>query len=237
MSKFFCAMLRKIGMVNKFYHILNNIYAPFYPMHPYNLVSLVKSFKRLKEQEIIGDYYEFGVGSGFSLWFSYYLSIEYCLENISFWGFDSFEGFPNPTGIDKKVSMTGAYFTKGSFAFSLNLVKKNLRKYNCDMNRIHLIKGYYNKILNDDFLKEYNLKKASIILIDCDMYQSTLEVLNFIPKILSKKTIVLFDDFYLTDNTSGQQLAIKQWQKNKKIKLKEFCEYGLLKGFIVSYDM
>jgi len=237
-TRFFIKLLRKTGLTNKFYHILNSVYTPFHGLHPFNQLALVKSFQKAKEENTVGDYYEFGVSLGFSLWFAYQLGKEHFLnegEDIHFWGFDSFEGFPTPGDVDKSTSYRGTYFVKGSFAASLDLVKGNLEKHNADMQKITLIKGFYEDILNDALFEKYNFKKASVVLIDCDMYKSTVPVLKFITKFLVKGTIILFDDYYITDDTAGQQLAIKEWLSlNKNIRLKEFCEYGVLKGFIVN---
>ena len=94
------ALLRKTRLVNKFYHAANTLYTPFNALHPFNLIALTQGFQRAKEENLEGDYYEFGVYTGFSLWFAYQLGREYFLDQgkkMHFWGFDSFDGFLFPT--------------------------------------------------------------------------------------------------------------------------------------------
>ena len=76
--------------------------------------------------------------------------------------------------------------------------------------------------------------KAAVVLVDCDMYLSTCTVLDFLPAIMQKDTILLFDDWRLTEEDKGQRLACKEWMtRNPGIKLEEFCEFDLGQGFRV----
>jgi O-methyltransferase len=231
-------LIRKLGLINKFYSIANSLYSPFNCLNPFNLLAIVKSFQKAKEEDIGGDYYEFGVYAGFSLWFAYQMGKEYFLDNgkaMNFWGFDSFEGLPEPKGVDRAPDSFGNYFSRGNFSASLNLVIANLKKNKVDMDKVTLIQGFYEDTLNEKLFDKYNFGKASIILIDCDLYSSTVIVLNFIKRILKLGTVILFDDYYITPSNAGQQLAIKEWlDSNKNIHLEDFCEYGDLKGFVVS---
>lgn len=235
---FLRAVLRKTGLINKFYHAVNRVYFSIDYLHPFNLLALAESFQITKDREWVGDYYEFGMYTGFSFSFAYHLGNNYVLKegkDMKFWGFDSFDGLPEPKGIDKLPDRFRNFFVRGHFAVSIDLVKRKLEKNKVDLSKVMLIKGYYEDILNDKLFLKYSFKKASVILIDCDLYSSTAAVLKFVTRLLGEGTIILFDDYYLTNEDGGQQLALKEWVSlNKNIQLGNLCEYGLLKGFIVN---
>ena len=86
--------------------------------------------------------------------------------------------------------------------------------------------------------KDYDIKKARVVMIDCDLKEPTALALNFVKDILQKGTIILFDDyiFYKGDESKGEFAAFKEFQeKNPNIKLRSAFEYGYgSKAFIIS---
>lgn len=74
----------------------------------------------------------------------------------------------------------------------LNLPKNN------HYNKFNMIKGFYSDSLQDNLIEQYKLKPAIFINIDCDIYTSTAEVLDFIfrNKLYENgKTIIRYDDW------------------------------------------
>ena len=65
--------------------------------------------------------------------------------------------------------------------------------------KFNMIKGFYEESLKDNrIIEEYNFKKPIFINIDCDIYTSTLQVLDFIfrNKLYENgKTIIRYDDW------------------------------------------
>lgn len=226
------SILRGTGLLAWFYKIINKLHPAFESLQPENLGAIIKAMKVAPA----GDYYEFGVYKGFSLWFATQIALALDKSDMRFYGFDSFEGLPEPKGVDKKTDSGGNTFAKGCFAADIELVNSVINKY-CDKStaeRIVLIKGYYENTLVDDLTSQYGMRHASVILVDCDMYESTKTVLNFIATKLITDTIILFDDWRLTASDKGQQLACREWlAANPDIQLEEFCEFGLGKGFRV----
>ena len=127
-----------------------------------------------------------------------------------FYSFDSFEGMPKPTGIDKqKIWRQGMNFMDEEKF--LSIMKK-------DRNRISTVKGFFEKSLeNFSFPKN---SKIALVYIDCDYYTSTKTVLNFLTDYLSHGMIIAFDDWdcYFADNQRGQRLAFQEWSKKNKKK-------------------
>ena len=164
---------------------------------------------------------------------------EYSKKNYNrrFFAFDSFEGLPEAKGIDQNHNL----FKKGRYDCSKESFINNLQKSNIDLNEVIIIKGFYEKSLINNVKVNYDLKKAAIIMIDCDYYESTKYVLNFITNLIQTGSIIIFDDWfnYKGDPLKGEQLACKEWlNKNNNINLIPYKEYGLTqKIFIVKLDI
>lgn len=125
-----------------------------------------------------------------------------------FYAFDSFEGMPEPEGIDKqKIWKRSMNYT--SLESFLKIVKK-------DLHRVQAIKGYYNVSL-----KNFNYQSKhpiALAYLDCDYYSSTVECLNFIKDKLQHGCLIAFDDWdcYYADPQRGQRLAFNKFKEEMK---------------------
>jgi len=185
-------------------------------------------------ETVNGDYLEFGVASGKTFADAYQIAKEMnLLKDMKFCAFDSFEGFPKPKGKDKIFER----FKEGDKNFSLEEFKKNLRKKGVKLNKVQILKGWFEKTLNSENIKKLDLCSARIVNIDCDMYNSIKKVLEFIVPLINDGTVLLFDDWYCfrADPTKGGQAAVQEWlQKNKNICLVKYKDYGTFgQSFIV----
>lgn len=61
-------------------------------------------------------------------------------------------------------------------------------------NRLITIPVFYNESLKKVLKKTLDLKAASIVMIDCDLYSSTVSVLEFVINLVQDGTILIFDD-------------------------------------------
>jgi O-methyltransferase len=176
-------------------------------------------FEKISTEKIAGDYLEFGVFRGTSFIMSNKLSQEFNIKNMRFFAFDSFEGLPNSEG---------NVLTKGELSCSEKLFKKILRKAGINLNNVFTIKGFYSNSLNEETIKNYNIKKASIVHIDCDLYTSTRDVLNFIESIIFSGTIIIFDDWdifkYEDIENMGERKAFREWKMRDFFD--DFCDFG-----------
>jgi hypothetical protein len=149
--------------------------------------------------EIDGLCLEFGVHMGVSI--NYFSNAK---PNITWYGFDSFEGF--------QEDWKGGYFGKASFSLNgkLPIVNKNVK----------LIKGWFKNTL-PDFLKEHK-EKIAFINMDCDTYESTKQVLDMIgPERLVPNTKILFDEYISYIGWKhGEFKAWQEFVKNNNIKYK-----------------
>jgi O-methyltransferase len=149
----------------------------------------------------------------------------------SFHAFDSFEGLPDSTPTSSNI------FKKGEFRSSRKFFEKNIQRARGSFN-VNIIEGWFNQTLSDSTAKTLNITKLAFVNIDCDIYESTIDVLNFITPHLQTGSILYFDDWFSCKGNmlDGEPLACSEWlYKNPKISLHDFRNIGVLgKAFIVN---
>ena len=100
------------------------------------------------------------------------------------------------------------------------------------------IPGYYNESLTEELKKKLPIKKASIIHVDCDLYESTVPVLHFIESYVQDGTVVMFDDWfsYKGRQDMGEARAFREWiLNNPSIRAVEYFNYTKTgKSFLLS---
>ena len=207
--------------------------------------SLSEDRKKIIEQAFMytgnelveGDYIEFGVARGRTMIFAYESMSKQSnrVKHGKLIGFDSFEGFPEPGGVDKVFER----FKKGEENHGgIQITQRSFKKHGIDPEKITLVKGWYDQTLTNS--ESYGIEKARVVNIDCDMYESTILALRFLTPYLQQGTVLLFDDYlcYRADPSKGEQLAIKDWlNENKNISLISYRSYANVgQSFIVNLD-
>lgn len=180
----------------------------------------------IKYSELKGDYLEFGVWEGKTLAAAYHFSKNYGFDTVNFYAFDGFKGLPEIKGIDKSGFKN---FHEGQYSCNKKQFEKNLIKYGVDSSKVFTIEGWFEDILNNETKKKLLLKYASIIWIDCDLYESTVPVLNFIESYIQDGTVLIFDDWfcYRSDPKRGEQRAFNEWmEKNPHITAIPFRQFS-----------
>lgn len=201
-----CPPLFRLG--SKAYHRLNNGFRTLSPGAP---DALDKALARAKQErgEDVGDYYEFGLFRGGTFLHAYKTCQRLGLNDTKFYGFDSFQGLPPVEGIDEA---DGRFF-EGQFACSRDQVERNLRKNGMDFSRATLVEGFFDDSLTPQLKADLPRHKAGVVLLDCDLYASTITCLNWLDDLLYDGSILLFDDWYSYGESDelGQQRALKQF--------------------------
>lgn len=177
--------------------------------------------------QVPGDYIEFGVYKGATFAHAFKL-MSNLFPAMRFVACDSFEGLPEPKGIDAVDGYT-SHFYRGQFAYSKEQFLATLENEGVDMARVVVVEGWYDKMLNEATRNEFNLRKVAFAWIDCDLYESTVPVLNFLTPMLSVGSAVLFDDWRCFRNLPefGQQRAVREWlAANPNLQLTELMSFG-----------
>ena len=164
--------------------------------------------------EIDGDYGEFGVYRGTT--FSYaYKVLSPIFSKMRFIAFDSFAGLPVPKGLDNQDGFTSSFF-EGQFVCSEEEFIEIMKANNVDLSRVITVKGFFNETLNSSLAKRNNISQFALVWIDCDLYESTVPVLDFITDKIVTGTVIVFDDWHCFRNLPnyGEQKACREWLDN-----------------------
>jgi hypothetical protein len=146
---------------------------------------------------------EVGVHHGESL--TYLCNID---KNKKVFGFDSFEGLPNNWDLGNKVVGVDVFNLEGV----LPVVPDNAV----------LVKGWFSQSI-PEFFQTYKNDKISILHIDCDIYQSAVDVLTSCNDYFQPGSIIIFDE-------------LAHWKKIKKYKNYNQHEFRALVEWIIQYD-
>lgn len=154
---------------------------------------------------VFGDYLEFGVSRGTSLACMHRVLVTQGLDDVRLIGFDSFEGFP--PGADAEG------WPEGDAASSLRATQRYLFQRGVRFDRTTLVKGWYEDTLTQQTALRLNLKKASLVMIDCDIYSASRAALFFAEPFLVDRAVVLFDDWGWRDQAGevGQKEAFAEF--------------------------
>ena len=145
-------------------------------------------FARLYDsiRSIDGDIVECGVGRGHSLFSIVRLAFR---EGRSrrIWGFDSFEGFPEPSVHDQSIRNP----KKGDWNRSTpESIMKLLAQHQLDLDRLTLVKGFFS-----ESLKNYQGPSVAFLHLDVDLYDSYKTCLEFFWPRITPGGVVLFDEY------------------------------------------
>lgn len=118
-------------------------------------------------------------------------------------GFDSFEGLPDDWVVgDLKIPRGFLAVDEGKINFESN---------------VNLVKGYFNETL-PEFLRE-NEGPIAIMHIDCDTYQSTMDILKLTEDRLLTGSIVVFDEILGDMGLENEMKALWAFLERKKRKM------------------
>jgi len=151
-------------------------------------------------------------------------------SNCTLAGFDSFEGFPEPTKEDALADGTfHARALKGVFAdTSYGELRGKIEALGFD-GQITLVKGYF-----EDTLHSWGDKQFSVVHLDCDLYPSYITCLNFFYPRVRPGGHIVFDEYdFSAPVYPGAQKAIDTFLADKPEKIQRFQESVNPRYFIV----
>src|SRR5262249_1947254 len=153
--------------------------------------------------QIEGDYLEFGVFQGDSFAAAYQTILHQRRLHSAFlhksaqasahaqprfFAFDSFAGLPQGPGARQTD------YAPGSYACTENQFLRNIQRRGVDLNDVVVVPGLYDQTLTRETKERHGLRRAALVMIDCDLYESTVPVLNFLTDIVDQGTILIFHD-------------------------------------------
>lgn len=181
-----------------------------------------KALTYLGRNGAAGDYLEFGVFYGASMACMYRAAKDLGWDTLRFFGFDSFEGLPKKSATK---DIKGHLWDEGDFKAELQDTKQFLAEAQVDLNRVVLTKGFFADSLTDELVRKYDILKASLIMIDCDLYEGAKQALNFCAPLIRDEAIVFFDD-WISSSRIGERLAFEEFlAENTDLRAEEFTGY------------
>lgn len=190
---------------------------------------LSQAFEFVKINEISGDYLEFGLWRGKTFGYAHRMMHRHGRDMI-LWGFDSFQGLPDTGEHPDNI------WYKGQFACTRPQFEAILKSRGFRPSEYELVEGFYSESLDQAAHSRLSGRKAAVVYIDCDLYDSTIQVLDFVQSYLVDGSIICFDDFYnyKGDPEQGEQKALADFlQKQARVRVIPYMDYAPLgKSFI-----
>jgi O-methyltransferase len=185
----------------------------------------------LISNQVLGPVLEFGSRSGFT---SRCLGETMAERNYpdKLYLFDSFEGLPDiksdvdlrsPEVREQKVWFKGAMAMPDD---TVKLIANDMQKF-MQPYQFEIVKGFFSETLPKAVPEE----PVAMVHIDCDLYQSTMEVLEFLNerKLLQNGAILMFDDYNTSkaDPKMGERRALADLLlSNKALSISPFLSYN-----------
>ena len=203
---------------------------------PHGCIRAAASF--VTWNQIEGDYLEFGVYRGESL-AAAYRALEFNQRERRASGFDSpgidwpdplplrfdsFEGLPPGSGRATIRTIFPARMVARSESSRRTSANEGV-----DLARVVTIPGFYERTLNRETKSEMGLRKAALVMIDCDLYESTVPVLDFLTDLVGQGTVLIFHDWFRFKGRPdcGEQRACREWlARNSLFELIEYWREG-----------
>ena len=165
----------------------------FFPIEAYHVYSIAKSQSKLD-----GDMAEVGVYQGGSA-----KLIAEVKNEKELYLFDTFEGLPKVS--EKDTHFGTSYWKTGEFS---NTSLENVENYLSNYKNIYCYKGKF-----PETSEPIKTKKFSFVHLDVDLYQSTMDCLNFFYPRMITGGIILTHDYH----TSGVRDAFEEFFQDKNI--------------------
>lgn len=179
-------------------------------------------------QPINGWYLEFGCHTGRTMraaWDAFHV-----LHDWKYAAFDSFEGLPPLEEIDRMP-----IWEKNTLKTSEEQFLRTVRKHGIPNEKLITVKGFYDDSLNGAAKQLLLPERAAVVYVDCDLYRSTIPVLEFVKDLLQKGTIVVFDDWFCFhgDPDRGQRRAFSEFcERYPHLRFEPFVQTNEIQSFI-----
>ena len=177
---------------------------------------LIKSLHYINKKKIDGDNVECGIWRGGNLFLAKKVQEKY-YGNIkrSLYGYDTFEGMPQPSEHDGlKANQVYTEFKNKQEPWtkaSLEDVLSSSRKLFSNTDDFIFIKG---KVENTLIEKSNLPEKISLLRLDTDFYESTKVELDILYPLLSTKGVLIIDDY---GDFPGCRKAVDEYFSDKNV--------------------
>jgi predicted O-methyltransferase YrrM len=173
----------------------------------------------------VGDYLEFGVFMGTSLACFWRAVQKLELTHVRLFGFDSFAGLPESARHEDD-----GYWMAGNYSSRYEETRDRLTRAGVDWKRVFLVKGWFAETARPELAHRYQISMAGVVMIDCDLYSSSVEALRFCGPLIQGSSVVLFDDWFsggLAEKNLGEKRAFQEFlSANPRLTCEDFGTHG-----------
>ena len=142
-----------------------------------------------------------------------------------YYAFDSFEGWPQNTNIPSLPQ----YFPGGAKTTSDEFLDL-LVNYGQSTERVELVKGFYEDSLTENLANKLLSEnvKASLVTVDCNLYESYKSVFAWVDQFLKLGTVLYLDDWntYLANPKQGPKLSLNEYKEETNFRFEPFLPVG-----------
>jgi len=183
-------------------------------------------------QPLNGWYFEFGSHTARTVraaWDAFHV-----LYDWKYAAFDSFEGLPDLQEIDRMP-----IWRKGALKTSEEDFIRTALKHGMPRGKLVTVKGFYEQSLNEEVKKRFLPERATVLYVDCDLYHSTVPVLEFAKDFLQRGTVLVFDDWFCFygDPQRGQRRAFSEFRERyPSLRFEQFVHTNEIQTFIYLGD-
>ncbi|MGF7055288.1 hypothetical protein GGC47_004499 [Bosea sp. OAE752] len=147
---------------------------------------------RVLEEGVPGDFIETGVWRGGACIYAKGIFEAYGAKDRKVFVADSFRGLPEPDTAHNPADAGDIHHTYGQLAISREAVAGNFRRYGLLDEQIVFLEGWFK-----DTLPVAPIDRLSVLRLDGDMYESTMDALNALYHKVSPGGFVIVDDYVL----------------------------------------
>lgn len=187
--------------------------------------AFIRVFNFVFFNKVEGDFVEFGVGSGTTLKIAIANARARKLSQMTFFGIDTFQGFPETHGPEKAFETYSSIV--GSRSFSRKEILSTLKIR--DNRDLQLIRCNMESDDLSSLTERMQELKISVVHLDMDFYMPTLNALNMIFNTLSVGSVLMFDNFFFfaANDEMGERRAFREFQLlHPEVVISNYFNYG-----------
>ena len=148
-----------------------------------------QAFDYLTENGIQGAYLEFGCHRARTFRMALTEARRQNRDDMRFYAYDSFQGLPEP---ESDPGIPG--WTKGALRTTEAEFTALINDDGIYVDRVTTVPGFYSETLKAN---DTPRPKAAFVTVDCDLYESTRDVLAFVSPLLVPGAVVYMDDYHV----------------------------------------
>jgi O-methyltransferase len=167
------------------------------------VVNLEEVIQYIAGKKINGAFVECGTFTGGASAFALRSILRNEKQSRPYWGFDSFEGLPEPSSGDpsdatllgiygKDIAKSGKLVGSGICVADYDDCLQYLRGTGYPDNQIHLMKGWFQNTLNEN---RHKIGQIAVLRMDGDIYESTKVILEELFDNVVSGGVVIIDDY------------------------------------------